>query len=62
MSDNFLSTTRNEVTLTQLERAARVYRTNTDAYQALGITRRAFVRLCRMHKVETPAERMKRLR
>ncbi len=51
-----------DVTRAELERAARLYRTNQDAYRALGIRDKAFHELCRMHKVETPAQRKKRTR
>ena len=49
--------TRNEV-----ERAARVYRMNKDAWQALGISDKTFVKLCHRYGVVTPAEREKRRR
>ena len=51
-----------DVTRAELERVARLYRTNQHAYRALGIRDKAFHELCRMHKVETPAERKKRIR
>jgi len=44
----------------QVERAARVYRTNLDASRALGIELRSFGRLCRRHGVETPWARKRR--
>ena len=41
----------------QIERVARIYKTNQDASQALGITMRSFGRLCRKYQVETPYAR-----
>ncbi len=41
----------------QVERVARLYRTNKEASLALGITVQAFGRLCRQHRIETPGER-----
>ena len=41
----------------QVVRATRVYRTNKDASTALGITPRAFARLCRELGIDTPGER-----
>jgi hypothetical protein len=41
----------------QVERVARLYRTNKEASVALGITVQAFGRLCRQNHIETPAER-----
>ena len=46
--------------LDQLERVARVYKSNTDASRALGITQQAFSRLCRQHGIETPYKRQLR--
>ena len=44
----------------QVERVARIYRSNKDASQALGITVQAFGRLCRQHGIETPYKRHRR--
>ena len=44
----------------QVERAARLYRSNKDASRALGITVQAFGRLCREHGIETPYKRQRR--
>ena len=41
----------------QVVRAAKVYKTNKDASAALGITPRAFSRLCRELAIDTPGER-----
>ena len=41
----------------QVQRAARLYRTNKDACLALGITLQAFSRICRRHGIETPRAR-----
>tara|TARA_Y100000588_G_C13693405_1_gene685442 strand:- start:170 stop:352 length:183 start_codon:yes stop_codon:yes gene_type:complete len=38
----------------QIERVARMYKSNQDASQALGITMRSFGRLCRKYSIETP--------
>ena len=43
--------------LDQVERVARIYRSNADASRALGITTQAFGRLCRQHGIETPHSR-----
>lgn len=45
-----------------IERAARMYPTNTEACDALGITLRSFGRLCRKYGVETPWARKRRER
>ena len=37
-----------------IERVARIYKSNEDASNALGITMRSFGRLCRKYDVETP--------
>ena len=39
-----------------VERAARVYSSNTDAAAALGIAAGSFVRLCRRHGIEPPSK------
>ena len=49
------------ITRQQVERVARIYKTNQDASQALGITMRSFGRLCRRHSIETPYVRKHRL-
>ncbi len=45
----------------QIERVARIYASNEDAAQALGIVMRSFSRLCRRHGIETPYARRRRL-
>ena len=40
-----------------LERAARIYNTNRDASQALGITTRTFTRQCEQLGIEAPGRR-----
>ncbi len=44
----------------QVERVARIYKTNEDASRALGIEMRSFGRLCRRHGIETPWARKRR--
>jgi hypothetical protein len=44
----------------QVERAARMYHHNADACVALGITLRAFSRLCNRYNIETPYARRRR--
>ncbi len=44
----------------RIERAARVYASNRDAGQALGIAPGSFGRLCRRYGIETPQARRKR--
>ena len=44
----------------QIERVARMYRSNQDASQALGITIRSFSRLCQKFAVESPYWRRRR--
>ena len=41
----------------QIERAARLYKSNKDASLALGITLQAFGRICKRYGIETPYER-----
>ena len=48
--------------LEQIERVARLYRSNKEASCALGITVQAFSRLCRQHGIETPYKRQLRFR
>ena len=43
--------------LDALTRVARMYKSNSDASRALGITPQAFARLCRQHSIETPHAR-----
>ena len=51
-----------KVTRAEIERAARMYGTNTDARRALRIDLATFSRLCRQYGIETPFERRRRLR
>jgi histone H3/H4 len=44
----------------QMERVARLYRSNKEASEALGITVQAFSRICRQHGIETPHKRQQR--
>ncbi|MFT5091092.1 MAG: hypothetical protein ACI906_004141 [Candidatus Latescibacterota bacterium] len=44
----------------QIERAARVYKTNLDAGRALDISVHHFSRLCRRYGIETPYARRRR--
>jgi hypothetical protein len=44
----------------RVERVARVYASNKDASQALGITLGSFGRLCRKFEIETPYARRRR--
>ena len=44
----------------RVERAARIYASNRDAGQALGIAPGSFGRLCRRYGIETPQARRKR--
>lgn len=46
----------------QVQRVARIYKSNKDASTALGITVQAFSRLCRQHGIETPYKRFTRQR
>ena len=45
-----------------IERAARVYKTNSEASKALGIATGSFARLCRKYGIETPYARQERAR
>ena len=45
----------------RVERVARIYASNKDASQVLGITLRSFGRLCRKFGIETPYARRRRL-
>lgn len=49
-------------TAASLERVARIYKDNTAAAAALGITGSAFARLCKKHGIESPAARRQRER
>ncbi len=51
-----------EVTREQLERVARMYKSNKEASQALGIAPGSFSRACRRHGIETPYVRQLRRR
>ena len=44
----------------RIERVARIYASNQDASNALGIAQRSFSRLCRRYGVETPYARRRR--
>lgn len=46
----------------RVERAARIYASNQDAGQALGIAPGSFGRLCRRFGIETPKARRQRTR
>ena len=46
----------------QVERAARMYASNSDAGLALGIAPASFGRLCRRYGIETPRARRQRKR
>lgn len=43
-----------------VERAARLYRTNTEASLALGVSSSYFRDLCRKYNIESPADRTRR--
>lgn len=45
-----------------VERAARVYKSNSEASQALGIATGSFARLCRKYGIETPYARQEKER
>ena len=44
----------------RIERAARIYASNRDAGQAIGIAPGSFGRMCRRYGIETPQARRKR--
>ena len=44
----------------RIERAARIYASNQEASQALGIAAGTFGRLCRQYGIETPYARRRR--
>ncbi len=50
------------ITREQVERAARMYKSNQYASEALGIAMPVFGRLCRRYGIETPYARKRRLR
>lgn len=52
----------NSIPRADIERVARIYKTNQDASQALGIHPKSFSRLCRQYGVETPYLRQQRRR
>ena len=49
-----------KVTQEQVERVARIYKTNQEAAAALGIAMQSFARICRRFGVETPYLRRRR--
>ena len=49
-----------KVSLDRVERAARIYASNKEASQALGIAAGSFGRICRQHGIETPYARRRR--
>ena len=49
-----------KVSRDSVSRAARIYKQNTDASDALGISLRYFARLCRQYEIETPYARHRR--
>jgi len=51
---------RKYVSRSEIERVARVYRTNIGACRALGISDKRFVELCQQYGIETPSERRRR--
>ena len=50
----------NKISQARAERVARIYHRNTDAAQALGITRCAFGKVCRRYGIESPYVRKRR--
>ena len=61
-----MSSTKGAMSLTinkeRVERAARIYASNSDAGLALGIAPGSFGRLCRRYGIETPRGRRQRKR
>jgi len=51
---------RKHASQSDVERVARMYRTNIGASRALGIPERTFVGRCHQYGIETPSERRKR--
>ena len=43
----------------QIERTSRIYKSNSDASRALGITSRHYSRLCQKYGIVTPSSRKK---
>lgn len=50
----------NPIDRDRVEKAARIYHTNKDAAQAMGIHPQSFGRLCRKYGIVTPTERGKK--
>ena len=50
------------ITREDVERVARIYKTNKDAGASLSINPRSFSRLCRQYGIETPYARKQRRR
>jgi len=50
----------NPIPREDLERVARMYKSNKEASQALGIHPGSFARLCRRHGIDTPYVRLHR--
>jgi len=46
----------------EVERTARMYRTNVDASRVLGMGEATFTRLCHRYKIERPCDRERRKR
>ncbi len=44
----------------QVERVARIYKSNQDAGRALGVDMRSFGRICKRYGIETPFARRRR--
>ena len=51
-----------KVLLEEAERVAQIYKTNSDASSALGVTSGSFTRICREYGIETPYARGRRVR
>jgi hypothetical protein len=49
----------NRISKQSLERVARIYKSNKEASQALGLHPRSFSRLCREHNILTPYVRLR---
>lgn len=52
----------NRVNKQALERVARIYKSNKEASQAIGLHPRSFSRLCRQHGILTPYVRQRNQR
>jgi hypothetical protein len=48
----------NSISKQALERVARIYKSNKEASQAIGMHPRSFARLCRQHDIVTPYMRL----